>query len=227
MTDNIKELLKCDLFSFIKEEEIIELLDKLKVKEDKFLKGEILAMQDEPCNRLIILTSGSVKAEMTDPSGKVVKVEDIFAPSPLAILFLFGINNRFPVQATAREDVTALVIPKGSVLKMLQMNEHILENYLNISAIYASKLSKKLHLMSFRTIRQKIALYLLDLMKDKNGSNLIELDRTQNSLAEFFGVSRPSLAREMYNMQEEGLIEVNRKQIQILDKNRLIQLVKF
>ncbi|MDR2949083.1 MAG: Crp/Fnr family transcriptional regulator [Prevotella sp.] len=225
MADNIKELLKCDLFSFINEGEIIDILDRLNVKETKFLKGDILAMQDEPCNRLIILTSGSVKAEMTDPSGKVVKVEDISAPSPLAILFLFGVNNRFPVQATAREDVTALVIPKSSVLKMLQMNEHILENYLNISAIYASKLSKKLHFMSFRTIRQKIALYLLDLMKE--GDFLVEMDRTQNSLAEFFGVSRPSLAREMYNMQEDGLIEVNRKHIRILDKHKLIQLVKF
>lgn len=225
MADNIKELLKCDLFSFINEGEIIDILDKLNVKETKFLKGDVLAMQDEPCNRLVILTSGSVKAEMTDPSGKVVKVEDISAPSPLAILFLFGVNNRFPVQATAREDVTALVIPKNSVLKMLQMNEHILENYLNISAIYASKLSKKLHFMSFRTIRQKIALYLLDLMKE--GNTLVEMDRTQNSLAEFFGVSRPSLAREMYNMQEDGLIEVNRKHIHILDKHKLIQLVKF
>ena len=225
MADNIKELLKCDLFSFINEGEIIDILDKLNVKETKFLKGDILAMQDEPCNRLIILTSGSVKAEMADPSGKVVKVEDISAPSPLAILFLFGVNNRFPVQATAREDVTALVIPKNSVLKMLQMNEHILENYLNISAIYASKLSKKLHFMSFRTIRQKITLYLLDLMKD--GKTLVEMDRTQNSLAEFFGVSRPALAREMYNMQEDGLIEVNRKHIHILDKHKLIQLVRF
>lgn len=225
MADNIKELLKCDLFSFINEGEIIDILDTLNVKETKFLKGDILAMQDEPCNRLIILTSGSVKAEMTDPSGKIVKVEDISAPSPLAILFLFGVNNRFPVQATAREDVTALVIPKSSVLKMLQMNEHILENYLNISAIYASKLSKKLHFMSFRTIRQKVALYLLDLMKE--GDSLVEMDRTQNSLAEFFGVSRPSLAREMYNMQEDGLIEVNRKHIRILDKHKLIQLVKF
>lgn len=225
MADNIKELLKCDLFSCINEGEIIDILDRLNVKETKFLKGDILTMQDEPCNRLIILTSGSVKAEMTDPSGKVVKVEDISAPSPLAILFLFGVNNRFPVQATAREDVTALVIPKSSVLKMLQMNEHILENYLNISAIYASKLSKKLHFMSFRTIRQKIALYLLDLMKE--GDSLVEMDRTQNSLAEFFGVSRPSLAREMYNMQEDGLIEVNRKHIRILDKHKLIQLVKF
>lgn len=225
MINNIKELLNCDLFSSLKEDEIADILHKINVKESHFQKGEMIAMQDEPCNRLIIITSGSVKTEMADPSGKVVKVEDISAPSPLAILFLFGEHNRFPVQVTAQEDLTALVIPKLTVLKMLQLNEQLLINYLNISAIYASKLTKKLHFMSFRTIRQKIALYLLDLMKEN--STTVELDKTQHSLAEFFGVSRPSLAREMYNMQDDGLIEVNRKQIKIIDKNRLIQLVRF
>lgn len=190
-----------------------------------FEKGEILAMQDEPCNRLIILSDGYVKAEMADASAKVVKVEDIYAPNPLAVLFLFGKNNRFPVQVTAKEKVTALVIPKTSVLKMLQQNEQVLLNFLNISAMYASMLSKKLHLMSFRTIRQKLAMYFLDLTKpDKKEA---ELDRTQLALSEYFGVSRPSLARELANMQDDGLIEINKKHVKILNKNKLVQLVSF
>ena len=110
----------------------------MNIHENSFKKGEILALQDEPANRLIILLKGSVKAEMTDPSGKVVKVEDIEAPNPLAVLFLFGRDNRFPVQATAREHVEAVVIPKQSILKMLSMNETILKNYLDISADFAS-----------------------------------------------------------------------------------------
>ncbi len=69
------------------------IFNKLNIHENSFKKGEILALQDEPANRLIILLKGSVKAEMTDPSGKVVKVEDIEAPNPLAVLFLFGGNT--------------------------------------------------------------------------------------------------------------------------------------
>lgn len=205
--------------------EVKGILDELQVKESVFNKGDILARQDEHCNRLIILTSGSVKAEMTDPSAKVVKVEDIFAPSPLAILFLFGTNNRFPVQATANEYCTALVIPKQEVLRMLRMNQKLLENYMNISAIYASRLTKKLHLMSFRTIRQKLAMYLLDLAKE--GQPKVEMDLSQSALAEYFGVSRPSLARELSRMQEDGLIIADKKTIVIKNKNKLIQLVDF
>jgi CRP-like cAMP-binding protein len=163
---------------------------------------------------------------MTDPSGKVIKVEDIYAPSPLAILFLFGENNRFPVQATAREDVVALVIPKQSVIRMLSADETILKNYLDISADFASRLSKKLHFMSFRTIRQKLSMYILELSK-RSGTDKVELDRTKSSLAEYFGVSRQSLERELTNMYNDGLILPEKKKIVIKDKNRLIQLVRF
>lgn len=214
------------LFRAVPSDELEKILSELNISESFFKKGEILALQDEPCNRLIILLSGSVKGEMTDPSGKVVKVEDIYAPSPLAILFLFGQNNRFPVQATAREDVIALVIPRQSILRMLSMNEAILKNYLDISADFAWRLSQKLHFMSFRTIRQKLAMYILNLSKI-SGNNTVTLDRSKSALAEYFGVSRQSLERELTNMQTDELIINNKKEIQIIDKNKLVYLVRF
>ncbi|EGJ99796.1 MULTISPECIES: Crp/Fnr family transcriptional regulator [Dysgonomonas] len=223
---DLTALKKIPLFRSIHEAEVEKIFSELNITETHFKKGEILALQDELCNRLIILLSGSVKGEMTDPSGKVVKVEDIYAPSPLAILFLFGPDNRFPVQAIAREDVTALVIPKQSVLRMLSMNQTLLKNYLDISADFASRLSKKLHFMSFRTIRQKLAVYILNLSKMKQ-EDTIELDKTKSALAEYFGVSRQSLERELSNMQHDGLLTADKKMITITDKNRLIHIVRF
>lgn len=223
---HIDQLSKCNLFASMNEKEIEEALNVSGIKEEEFKRGELIALQDEPCNRLIILTKGSVKAEMSDPSGKMVKIEDIYAPSPIAILFLFGPRNKFPVQVTAREDVSAMIIPKQSILQMLQTNKQLLSNYLDISAIYASTLRGKLHLMSFRTIRQKLAIYFLNLSK-QHDSNKIELDRTQKSLAEYFGVSRPSLSRELSNMHEDGLISIDRKSIEILNKNELVKITQF
>jgi CRP-like cAMP-binding protein len=223
---DIAALSKIPLFHSIKENELEEIISELRIKDTHFGKDEILAFQDEICNRLIILLSGSVKGEMSDPSGKVVKVEDIYAPNPLAILFLFGQENRFPVQATAREDTTALVIPKQSVLRMLGMNETILKNYLDISANFASRLSKKLHFMSFRTIRQKLSMYIIDLSQS-SGKSIVEFDKTKTALAEYFGVSRQSLERELTNMQNDNLIEIDKKKIYIKNKDRLIQLVRF
>ncbi len=221
----IKELQQSRLFFSLTAEQIQSVLQNIEAKESFFSKGEIVALENEPCNRLIILLKGSVKAEMTDPLGKVVKVEDIYAPNPLAILFLFGGQNRFPVQIISLTDTVALVIPKQSVFKMLTLNDQILKNYLDISADYASVLSQKLHLMSFRTITQKLIIYILHLIKDDSLS--VKMDRSQSALAEYFGVSRPALARVLRNMQDVGLITVVGREIKILDKSKLTQLVDF
>ncbi len=214
------------LFHSVEENELRDIFSELNLSETRFGKDATLALQDEVCNRLIILLQGSVKAEMIDFSGRVVRVEDIHAPNPLAILFLFGEHNRFPVQVTAREEVNTLVIPKQSVLKMLGMNQVVLKNYLDISAGFASRLSQKLHFMSFRTIRQKLAMYMLKLSKEE-GTDIVILDKSKSALAEYFGVSRPSLERELSNMQQDGLIITEKKKIEIKDRNELIRLTSL
>ena len=64
--------------------------------------------------------------------------------------------------------------------------------------------------MSFKTIRQKLASYLLRLYKQQQQTH-ITLDRSQQELSDYFGVSRPSLARELAHMQEDGLLIADRK----------------
>ncbi len=219
-------LTRTALFAGITPEQIAALFQEFGIRETAYKKGDTLARQDEPCNRLIVLLTGAAQGAMSDPSGKVVKVDDIEAPNPLAILFLFGPDNRFPVTATATQAGTAVVIPRGVVLRMLSRNERLLENYLNISAAFAARLSRKLHLMSFRTIRQKVAMYLLDLSK-KADFQPVRLDRTHTALAEYFGVSRQALEREMKNMAADGLISVQGKMITLADKRELTRLVSF
>ncbi len=219
-------MMRTTLFGGIPADELEAILEKFNIKETIFRRGEILARQDEPCNRLIFLLTGAVKGEMSAPSGKIVKVDDIIAPNPLAILFLFGPENRFPVQATATENGTALIIPKHVVLRMLSGNEQLLKNYLDISASFAVRLSHKLHFMSFRTIRQKIAMYMLWLSK-KTGEDTFRLDKTHTALAEYFGVSRQALERELKSMVSDRLISLNGKQIHIVEKSTLANLVSF
>lgn len=213
------------LFRGITPEKLSANLEEISFHTHSYRKGEILARQGDVCNRLVILTQGSVRGEMIDYSGRLIKIEDIAAPRALAPLFLFGEENRFPVEVTANEPTEVIEIPKASVLELFRRNEQFLENYMNLSANYARTLSDKLFFMSFKTIRQKIASYLLRLYKQQQQLQ-ITLDRSQQELSDYFGVSRPSLARELSHMQEDGMIIADRKQITILQKEWLIRLIQ-
>lgn len=221
----IPALVNNPLFRGITPERLFADLEEISFHTRSYKKGEILAQQGAVCNRLVILTKGSVRGEMIDYSGRLIKVEEIAAPRAIAPLFLFGEENRYPVEVTANEPTEVIELPKSSVLSLFRKNEQFLENYMNLSANYARTLSDKLFFMSFKTIRQKLASYLLRLYKQQQQTH-ITLDRSQQELSDYFGVSRPSLARELAHMQEDGLLIADRKHITILQKEQLVRLIQ-
>jgi len=221
----IEKLINNPLFKNIAPDILEADLTEISFHTHTYQKGEILAYQGDPCSKLIILIKGSVRGEMIDYSGRLIKVEDIAAPRALAPLFLFGENNRYPVEVTANEPTETIEIARNNVLKLFRKNEKFLENYMNLSANYARTLSDKLFFMSFKTIRQKLASYLLRLYKQQQKEQ-VTIDRSQQELSDYFGVSRPSLARELAHMQEDGLIIADRKQITLLKKEELIRLIQ-
>ena len=219
-----KLLSQCPVFRGIPEDKTKQLINQIHFQVKKYRKGDIIAISGQSVNYLYIVLAGSVKGEMIDYSGKTIKIEDIEAPKPLATAFLFGKENKFPVTVTANSGVRILVIPVAEFLKLLQMNTRLLRNYLNSISTRAQFLSQKLHFLSFKTIKEKVAHFLLTQAGDQFHS--IELNNTQQQLADLFGVTRPSLARVFGEMQREGLIKIERKTVTLLNKQKLNALLR-
>lgn len=221
---NYNLLAQCPVFKGIHENETRKLLNEIHFQVKSYSKGDVVAIAGEPVNNLFIILSGSVKGEMIDYSGKTIKIEDIDASRPLATAFLFGKENRFPVTVTANNDVRILAVPVSEFLKLLQKNIRILKNYLNSISSRSQFLSQKLHFLNFKTIREKMAHFLLQ----QAGENFhsIELKTTQQQLSELFGVTRPSLARVLSEMQREKLFIIEKKTVTILNRQKLNEILK-
>jgi CRP-like cAMP-binding protein len=207
------------IFAGLSEEEMEAIFSRTHHFTKTFEVGEIAAFSGEPVNFLMIVLEGSVKGEMVDYSGKTIKIDDIRAPNPLASAFIFGRQNKFPVNVMANEKTKLLYIPKSDFMKMLQADIRIMQNFLSVISGHTQILANKLKFLSFKTIKGKIAQYILSLAGPDR--DMVELPLTQNDLAEQFGVARPSLARALGEMAEEGMISVDRKVVKILDKKRL------
>ena len=212
-------------FRGLNPQEVESILKKISHSVKSFSKGQTIAQRDEEVKNLCIVVSGSVKGEMVDFSGKILKIEEMNAPHPIAHAFLFGERNRYPVDVIAIEDCQILFIPKPEVVRMLQHSDVILKNYLNAISNRAQFLSNKLWFLSFRTIKEKVAHYLLNLARSESKTTII-LPKTHQELAEFFGVTRPSLARDFAEMQDEGIITVDRREVNIVNKSKLLEMIK-
>ena len=221
---NYQLLAQCPVFRGIPEQENKRLLEQIHFQIKSYQKDEIITDAGEQVKNLLIVISGSVRGEMIDYSGKTVKIEDIEAPKPLAAAFLFGKENKYPVTVTANNDTKILAIPVTEFLKLLQLNAQILKNYLHRISTRAQFLSQKLHFLSFKTIKEKVAHFLLQTAGDQFHS--FELKNTQQQLADLFGVTRPSLARVFGEMQKEGFIKIEKKTVTLLNKAALNQLLR-
>jgi CRP/FNR family transcriptional regulator, dissimilatory nitrate respiration regulator len=216
---------KCLLFKGLTTEKISDLLHEVTFKEKSFSKNETIAYCDDEVRSLLIIIKGSVRGEMVDFSGKTIKIEDIEPPRMLAPAFLYGKNNRYPVDIVANQQSVVLSLSKPAFINLLQSDQQILTNYLNSISNRAQFLSTKIRFLSFQTIKGKIAHFLLQLSQRNNSIEFV-LPKSQNELAEMFGVARPSLGRAIREMDAEGIIKADGKQVKILDKQRLSGLLK-
>lgn len=204
-------------------DEIRDLLSRVQAQVKTFKRGNPLAFRGDPCQALMIILKGMVRGEMLDWKGKTIEIEMISAPRSLAPAFLFGKNNRFPVDVIAVDEVTILWISRSSLLRLFQFSAMLLTNYLDIISNRTQFLSERLWFMNFKTIREKIASYVLSLSKPDE--NFLILPKNQQDLSEFFGVTRPALSRIFAELRRDRIMEYQRKNITIINKEKLIGIL--
>lgn len=188
-----------------------------------YKKRDVIIQSGDSCNFLYVLVHGEVTAEMIDISGKVLQIENLKAPNTIATAFLFGANASCPVTVTAENDVKLMLFPKEELLLLFQKNKQILSNYLTIVSDRAHFLSYKLQFLSFKTIKSKLANYLIQL---SNNNDIFMMDKTQQQLANFFGVERPSIARVLGEFVKDKIIVITRKEVTVLNREALMDFIE-
>lgn len=202
-------------------EEIEKIRCAIDHKIKNYKRGELIASQGDRISSLYMLTKGKVKTEIISNSGLTVSVEEISAPYPLAAAFLFADNNHFPVEVTAMEDCEVILISKSSIEKQMAKCPVFLRGFMAVIANRVQFLSERLKIFSQKGIKAKIAYYILQ--QDQNGA--FELGRSISSLAEYFGVERPSLSRAISEMAHDGIIEFEAGKGKVLKYNDLKELL--
>jgi CRP/FNR family transcriptional regulator, dissimilatory nitrate respiration regulator len=210
------------LFRGLTKDEIKSILDNIPHKVRKFRAGSMIAQIGDIVSSLMIVVSGTVKGEMVDYAGRTIKIEDIPAPGAIASAFIFGNKNRFPVNVLSVTESELLLIEKSDFMVLLMKNTIVLINFMDMISNRSQFLSEKIKFLNFKTIKGKLAHFILQ--KSVRENLPVNLGMTQNDLADFFGVARPSIARALGDMEESGLILAKGKNIIILNRERLSEL---
>jgi len=217
-------LLNSPLFRGLTNEELDFLMQNINHQIRQFRSGELLAQAGEDVDKAILLLQGRLQGEMVDFAGNSLKIEELDPPQMVAAAFLFGPQNKFPVFLSAKTEGSFMVILKKDFTRMLSLEPRVMVNYINIVSAKAQFLSGKITFLSLKTIKEKIAYYLLQRAKQSQNMQ-VNIDQTQTALADLFGVTRPSLTRSVLEMEKQGVLVWTRDKVLIKDLKMLNQIL--
>lgn len=224
MKDMHNALSNCILMKNFSENEIKSFLEKINYTFLSYSKGEIIAIEESNCSKIGIITSGTVEVQKIFSSGKVItigslKVSDIFGE-----VIIFSNRNTYPATITASSNADVMFISKEDILKLCNLFPVFLNNFMSLLSNKILMLNKKLKNISYETLRQKIASYILDEYSHQKKLDII-LNYTRKEMAEQLGIPRPSLSRELVNMKKDNLIDFSKNHIIIKNVNNLEKLL--
>lgn len=213
---------KCKLFNGITDEETDKMLTCAKAHIIELKRDEYVFRQGEIPRNIYILLEGSVMIAKDYVSGKRNVLFFVHAGDVLGEMFVFSDEKQYWYDAVTNEKCRLIELPWKFFYefchKACQKHQQIVKNMLEIQSGKNFTITKKLYLLSGKTLRERISMWILDVAGD---GNKVVLDMNREELADYLGTTRPSLSRELMNMQEKGFITVSRSKITIDDREEL------
>ena len=216
--DYIYSIRKCYLFDGIEDEQLIDAIKLLNGHIKKVVKDDYVVQLGGAMQYAGLLLKGKIESSFQNENFDQITMLTFTGG------YLFGeglvINHakNSPVQVRAVEDSVVLFIDLEMIYAAA--DNAPIRNILagNLIKSLAKKnliLNQKVRILSQKSLRDRIFIYLRTLPKDKDG--YVRIPFTQTALAEYLGVNRSALSRELGRMQNEGLLVIDGKRIKIID----------
>ena len=180
--------------------------------------GQVVLLEGEPCEGLHLVESGWLKAVKIGPDGRELVLQMLRAGDVFNIV---GVFTEAPNQATvsALEASRVWVVRREVLLRLLDSNPALARQVVADLAARVMHLVQTVEDLSLRPVEARLARLLLEQAEGETVSR--RRWATQAEMAARLGTVTDVLNRALRKLAEQGLIHVERRRIQILDRGGL------
>lgn len=227
MNEVINIIKNNQLFDDISEDEIRQILKCGKATVAEYKDNQVLFQKDDTIKKLGIVIEGQFNLLSQKYNGTRVIVTTLEQNDLFGEALAFSSSNVSPYDLVSSGNSKALILPYNIFFTMCRevcdFHNKLINNMLSILSDKIVMLNSKMNILNAETLKGRIAVYLLTLHK-KTNSMIFDMPMKRQELADFLNVKRPSLSRELSNMQQENIIEVYRSTVKIIDMEKLKDL---
>lgn len=220
MKKYLKSLSKCILFKDIEEVKIEEILNSMTYNISTYEKDSIIAIEGDDCNSLGIILEGNIEIHKSFPSGKVVTINHFSAGNIFGEALVFSGTHVYPATILSSSTSKIMYLKRDTITKLMTIDERIINNFMGVLSNRILMLNDRISNLSLDTLRKKISNIILKQYKKQKSLKII-LPYSRKKMAQLLNIPRPSLSRELINMQDEELINFNKNNITILNLKKI------
>lgn len=216
-------LLQLPLFQGLCHEDFTNILDKVKLHFTKHKAGETIIESGTPCERLCFLLKGEISIITTSLDNSYSFIERIEAPYLMEPQSLFGMSTNYTSSYVAHSIAHTVSISKAFVMSDLFNYEIFRLNYMNIISNRAQSLYARIwEEIPTQEMRDKVIRFILLHCEKAQGEKIVKIK--MDDLARCLDNTRLNTSKALNELQDEGLIELKRKEIFIPDAQKLYDI---
>lgn len=196
-----------------------------------FPPGARIVSEDEAVRTYFIVISGRVKVFKSSMEGKEQTLYIMGPGEPLGLCTAFG-DRQSPVSAQALEESRLLLFPGGVLEEMATSEPSLMLNMLLVISRRLRESMSMIEALALQEMPQRLAGFLLHSLRtqgDERGcgrssgasGSVVQLGVTQRELAKILGTTPETLNRVLKRMHNDGLLEVQGRDVRIHDLNAL------
>jgi len=181
-------------------------------------RGKILYMPEDTSEVLFLLKEGRIQLYRISPDGKKLVIATLGPGAVFGEMAFIGqgMHNSF---AEASEDCVLYVMSRNDVERLLLTKPRVALRIFEILGRRLSRAEARLEEIARKGIPARLASLLLQ-AADEAGSDTIT-GYTHQDLGEQIGTYRETTTQTLNSFKADGLIEIGRKRITILDREGL------
>lgn len=219
-----ENLLCLPYFQGMGKDDITAILDKVKLEFNNHEDGEVLCNNGSECTRFLIVTKGTTESVATAPDGSYSITEEHEAPYAIEPYSMFGYNTRYRRKYTAKGGCTTLSIEKNYFFSEFSKQSIFTINLINIVSRRAQKTDDSIWKLTPTTIEGRIIAFMAQRSETTHGHKRLNIKMER--LAEILCETRLNISRALNNLQNQGLVTLNRKEIDIPQFKALLPFIK-
>lgn len=203
--------------------------DKLTESEKEFVctystvveyeKGRIIHSDDDNCLGMIMMLEGEIRTYVLSPEGREITLFRLYKDDCCVMSASCVIKELdFSSQMTAESNCKILVINSGIFSRLAEKNIYVKCYMYEVLANKLSSVMMTMQQILFKGFDKRLAEFLIEEC-ERTGSSTVKM--THQQIAQHTNSAREVVARMLKRFCQEGIVELHRGAIKIIDKEAL------